>query len=59
MRRQSVNFSANEMRARKVIDNDSVRLNKIQFFLHFDPTIPPSSRPCLLDHFSLLLQKTY
>ena len=51
MWRQTVNFSANEIswilltneRARKVIDNDSVRLNKIQFFLHFYPIIPSSS----------------
>ena len=35
--------------ARKVIDNDSVRLNKIiQFFLHFYPKIPSSSRTCRL-----------
>ena len=60
---RTVIFSANEIscillltneRARKVIDNHFVRLNKIQFFLHFHPTIPFLSRPCPLDHFSLL-----
>ena len=54
---QTVNFSANEIswillltneRMRKIIYNDSIRLNKIQFFLHLYPTIPSSSRPCPL-----------
>ena len=48
MRRQSVNFSANEMRVRKVIDNDSIRLNKIQFFSHFYPTFPLHQGPACL-----------
>ena len=69
MWRETVNLSANEIswillltneRARNVIDNDSVRLNKkiIQFFLAFYSTIPSSSRPCPIDHLSLLLWKT-
>ena len=49
MWRQTVNFSANRIswilllpneRARKVIDNDSVRFIKIQFFFHFSPPFP-------------------
>ena len=56
MWRQTVNFSANEIswillltneRARKVIDNDSVRLNKIQFFLH-TPQFPLHQGPARL-----------
>ena len=46
---QNKGITLTNERARKFIDNDSVRLNKIQFFLHFYPQFPLHQGPAHLN----------